>query len=493
MVILIADDDRLIRFSLKSMLLDIVSGNTKIIEAKNGQEMVEQCAQNHPEIVFADINMPRQDGISAIAQCRKLSPATQFVVLTAYSDFNYAKKCISLQVSDYILKPIDCEQLNELMKRLVKNLTDTQETRNSKFQVDLIDLFQLWDEAGAKENEQYEEKSDYYGFVFFIDCANRSELYAKTYRNLLANVKVLGSEFIHKKLFYAILNSKEGVLRTIFKDEGDNFHWILLRISQICANLSKDCLVSCFYVRKPDLYSLYLGCEQIEHRQYLRFLYPPCKALALPETEEEKSVVIFLKRVSDLLLAFQDVNQIRYRHAVNDLQHMVPATLKKINLDYISQHICAVIGAKVSSKDLKSFCSSLLEIQALMYRQANVHPSGKIDQIKEYISQNYMDDISINMIAEKFDLTPNYLSKHFHEKSGVKFIDYLTNVRIANAKRILIQNSQVSIKDVAIMVGYHSPRHFASIFQKSTGDYPSEFRKNYQRNSGEDGGKEEGK
>jgi AraC-like DNA-binding protein len=54
------------------------------------------------------------------------------------------------------------------------------------------------------------------------------------------------------------------------------------------------------------------------------------------------------------------------------------------------------------------------------YSSSSTQHLGKIDRIKEYIAQNYMNDISINVIAEKFDLTPNYLSRHFHEKAGVK-------------------------------------------------------------------------
>jgi len=61
----------------------------------------------------------------------------------------------------------------------------------------------------------------------------------------------------------------------------------------------------------------------------------------------------------------------------------------------------------------------------------------------------------------------------------IKFIDYLTNIRISNAKKLLISNSDVPIKEIALMVGYYSPRHFSTIFKKLTNYYPTEYRKNY--------------
>lgn len=99
MLILIADDDRLARYSLKSMLHDLDDGTFLIFEATNGKTLVEQCRRLHPDVAFVDISMPHMDGLTAIEQCRQCSEDTQFVVVSGYSEFDYAKKSITLQVA----------------------------------------------------------------------------------------------------------------------------------------------------------------------------------------------------------------------------------------------------------------------------------------------------------------------------------------------------------------------------------------------------------
>lgn len=107
MVILIADDDRLARFQLKSMLCDMGMEDMVIYEASNGKKMVEQCRRYAPDIAFVDITMPQIDGLSAIEQCRQYASDVQFVVVSGHSDFSYARRGIALQIADYLVKPIE--------------------------------------------------------------------------------------------------------------------------------------------------------------------------------------------------------------------------------------------------------------------------------------------------------------------------------------------------------------------------------------------------
>ena len=86
-----------------------------------------------------------------------------------------------------------------------------------------------------------------------------------------------------------------------------------------------------------------------------------------------------------------------------------------------------------------------------------------------------MDKISISEAASILGISPNYLSKIFHERTGEKFIDYLTRTRITNAKRILIENSRITVSEAAQRVGYLSTRHFTKTFARYAGCLPSEY------------------
>ena len=96
-------------------------------------------------------------------------------------------------------------------------------------------------------------------------------------------------------------------------------------------------------------------------------------------------------------------------------------------------------------------------------------------KVGDYVRKNYQYDISQEIICEILNMSTGYFSKVFHRYYGVKFIDYLTNVRIDAAKRLL-KDSTKKNKDVGMMVGYQSSSYFSKMFKQKTGLTPSEFR-----------------
>lgn len=487
MIILIADDDKLIRFSLKSMLLDIVAHDTRIAEVKNGKELVEQCGLIQPDIAFVDINMPYLNGVRAIEECKKTSPDTYFVVLTAYSDFSYAKQCIALQVFDYILKPIDPQKLSSLLQKLSKELSNSRQRRNSDFQLRLFNTFNLWDEIGisqyADDARSGSSSSEYLDYIFFIDCSHNPELYPQCYKNLLSGLKEIGSSFIRYGSVYGTLTSKGGTLRLIFEDatrlSGDISH----RLNNLCVSLSKSqCLITCLCTGASNLLDIYQTFKKVEEQSYLRFLFSPSAVHQISSSAIQNlgSGLPFVKKMSDLMLAFLDADEERYENILSAFIKQYSALPPNVSLSSLSRYLFTFTGTRPNSSNLESFYTSLKGLTNQIQRTEEIPAASKIHKIQNYIAKNYMNDISITSLSDQFGLTPNYLSNLFHEKTGVKFIKYLTEVRISNAKRLLMQDEYISVKNLALMVGYTSPRHFSNLFQKYTGCYPSEFRKKFE-------------
>ena len=98
-----------------------------------------------------------------------------------------------------------------------------------------------------------------------------------------------------------------------------------------------------------------------------------------------------------------------------------------------------------------------------------------IDQVIAYIDRNYMSAISIGQIAERFYITPNYLSTLFHKKTGSTFMSYLKKIRLLKAKELLVEPN-IQVQQVAERVGYLSVRHFARLFAEQFGCLPSKYR-----------------
>ena len=102
--------------------------------------------------------------------------------------------------------------------------------------------------------------------------------------------------------------------------------------------------------------------------------------------------------------------------------------------------------------------------------------ADKIHQIKQFIYDNSHKDISLDILAQRVDLSPIYISKMFKEKLGINYIDFLTDCRIDKAKKLL-SNSDSSLKEITFEIGYHDPNYFSKVFKKMCGVSPKDYRK----------------
>lgn len=119
MKVLIVEDERLIRkgiiYTIDWLSMDCVIAG----EAKDGEEGLEKIKELKPDIVIADIKMPKKSGIEMLKAAKEeLDISFESIILTSYSDFEYAREAIHLGVSEYLLKPIDDGKLEELIQKI---------------------------------------------------------------------------------------------------------------------------------------------------------------------------------------------------------------------------------------------------------------------------------------------------------------------------------------------------------------------------------------
>ena len=116
MRVLIADDESLARSSLRTILQELQIPLRIVGEAANGEELIELVKQYTPDIVFVDIRMPKVNGLEAIRVGKTFSPHTRWFILTGFSEFDYAKEAIRLEAADYLLKPVDPAELENISR-----------------------------------------------------------------------------------------------------------------------------------------------------------------------------------------------------------------------------------------------------------------------------------------------------------------------------------------------------------------------------------------
>ncbi|MDI6878492.1 MAG: AraC family transcriptional regulator, partial [Desulfitobacteriaceae bacterium] len=133
----------------------------------------------------------------------------------------------------------------------------------------------------------------------------------------------------------------------------------------------------------------------------------------------------------------------------------------------------------LESRDLTllkmNFWRHILEITLELKSQREERRNELIENVKHHLAANFSKDIKLNDVAKEANMSYHYFSKFFKDETGHNFTDYLVNIRIKEAKKLLDEDA-CSIKEVSVQVGYKDPNYFSKIFKKMVGLTPTEFR-----------------
>lgn len=479
MMILIADDDRLSRFQLKSMLCELEADDLMFCEAANGKTMVEQCHILRPDIAFVDIEMPKMDGLSAIEECRRCCADMQFVIITGHSDFDFARRSISLQVADYLLKPIEPVRLKALMDDLHRRFLKTRRNLNMEYCVQVAQNLQLWEEIGVYETSDPCSGLDgcYFSYYFYIDYPPDVDEYRQSYQTLTESLRNITEKLTIQCIRSMVWEPKHAGLDFLAFGTDSQADQIEIHIRSLLDHFpwNRVC-VTCMKRSAPNLRALLMARKDDEALASLRFAAKngicAVEGLHLPLQTQN-----LLEILDNLVSTFHQADGYQYDKALDRLQTVGDDAVKPIDSDRLVKLLGICMGGNIRwDGNLHSLMRQLRAHKAAMFSGNAFAKTDKISTAVSYIEQHYMEDISVIHLADKLQVTPNYFSKVFHEQTGQTFSTYITQVRIEHAKQILLTRPDVKVRDVAIMVGYYSARHFSSVFQKLTGRFPSDFR-----------------
>ena len=171
MKIIIADDESLARSLLKNILQELNLPPGCMKEASDGEQMIEQVKRYTPELVFVDIRMPKLNGLDAIRKAKTFSPYTRWVILTGFSEFRYAHEAIKLGVSDYLLKPIDPEEVQRLVDDTIRGNKEQLLTLNKQFESKVANLYHGLSTLQQEEQESFLRNAHFVGAIFCLDSS----------------------------------------------------------------------------------------------------------------------------------------------------------------------------------------------------------------------------------------------------------------------------------------------------------------------------------
>jgi len=492
MKILIADDESLARSVLKSILQELDLPLEGLKEAVDGEQMIEQVKRYAPELVFVDIRMPKLNGLEAIEEGKKFSPYTRWVILTGYPEFSYAQQAIKLGASDYLLKPVDPEEVKKLVNEARRGNTEWLLNRNRQFESQIADLYQGLSSLQQEDQESFLLKAHFTGAVFCIDSNLIEVAKAERRRDFL--------QTLHTRLDHTVVSELRQALFTLSSGESALVvAWEPTRYIQGKQYLStllyplKDLYQQfndnnfCITILETDDCSSYnelyekLNC--IQHFSLLRTICGIGKTLYIADlvqytTQQELlEVCSILIKISD---CYGKKTYLSFMKALDTLESKLCEnnTLNHHTKTCIANFLNRTVSCQLEAHQDTTCWKQVLQAcgEELLIDEQKKDKQDIVDQVVSFIDENYMFEIGVGQIAMQLHVTPNYLSSLFHKKMGMTFMKYLTHVRMLRAKELLT-DSKLSIQEVAEQVGYYSSRHFTKTFTELFGYYPSDCRK----------------
>ncbi|GLX67607.1 response regulator [Paenibacillus glycanilyticus] len=513
--VLLVDDEIFVRKGLMN-LIDWASLGYEICdEAGNGQEALEKIKQLEPDLVIADIRMPVLDGLELIRKVtEEAAYSPTFIIVSGYHDFEYAQRALRYGVHDYILKPIDETELETTLKALsgtlgLKKLTtiagDSAVT-DSIVETLVQGQFSEADNSALCAALQLPEYSSFNYVLVEIHAdalhSGKSEMQGK---ELAAIVQLNAATPGCKIPLYEQANGLFGLLidqRQFISPEG--------RPESAFASLHG--ILTKAVARQV---TLYIG-KTVERLADMPVSYRSANEALSYKYAENGVPVIYASRVSGTPLYYFDVDTELYSRLLERLEenqtdlyeqdiellfrqfveqrfapNAVANTITRFVIGIINiirkmegdenrlRMLPSMIDWQSNSsrlQDLKSLFKSFLhEAAAYLAELRGEQSKGGIERIKKYIEANYTENISLKSIAGKFYMNSVYLGQLFRKTYGVYFNDFLLQIRIGEAKKLLRQ-TDLRMYEIAEKVGFQNADYFVTQFEKLEKVTPSDYR-----------------
>ena len=524
--VMLADDEGIVIDSLKFILEKEFAGKCQIESAKTGRSVIELAEHFRPDIAIMDIQMPGINGIEAMREIKKTNEKTVFIVMSAYDKFDYAKEAINLGVLEYLNKPVDKKKIVSVVQKAMDIIDKERDKRTQELivkekmetVVPIIENGLIYDILFQKNFE--EDINNYknllgikenYGYMAVLVCGDDQD------GNHMTNAVGAGVKMQNK--YYSIREIVKGYIPcimgavmankiTIFvprESAGMDYNErieIMETTRQLVRKLKQQTEIQ-FRIGIGSVRSLNESIQS--YSEALNSLIDTTGSVAhvddLPigcdyednyPVETERKLFDNVQK-GDVNGAISAANQFFEWMVENYSEYVMDIKLKVLEFVLWAERIAYESGGMVYRfRVRKDYLPTLLDfenyeeignwfIDKIAQSSRNVvvkkdeQSTSVVSKAKTYIDTHYNKDISLYDVSREVDISPYYFSKIFKEETGENFIEYLTNVRIEQAKTLLT-GSGLSMKEICAQIGYGDPNYFSRAFKKKTGLTPTEFK-----------------
>ncbi|MCI6996537.1 MAG: response regulator [Eubacterium sp.] len=454
--------------------------------AANAEEALRMCETYRPDIVITDIRMPGIDGIDLCRKLRKKLPECEIIFITGFEDKEYLKGAIELHAVKYIEKPICIADLSDAVREAAKRVRSSRIQSSFYLHSLLFEDKFSWEDTSGSRNY----------CIAYLKLKNPGKVYevAAAIRPFCGEKNIFFTEEVFDATSLVMLFGDRGnvvywenlmkELQDFFQKNLDNTEWFLTFGSVVsCAGQLKDS-----------------WREAVERQHAVAFTGWNQMLISQTEREDLQDISLGKKRVDAFVAAIAEKNKEKSLECINDLYREllekeiymngdvrytyyslaqtiawakqsfhpgnVEASMNKLNADFFEN--------AVTYEEMHEYL--LKEIEELFAEDTVQNSTYLVKQAMEYILKYHVDStLSIRVIADHVGLTPTYLSNLFKKNTGMTIGQYMVDVRVEHAKR-LMKNPCLKFYQISDQVGYTDANYFAKIFKKKTGQTPSEYK-----------------
>jgi two-component system, response regulator YesN len=491
--------------------------------ARNGQKALELARDLRPQLILCDIRMPVMDGIDFLGALREFDTEAEVIMMTGYQDFNYVRSVIRYEVKDYILKPIDYEELAITIKRLADGIRERMVEQHS-MQQEWKQVFHLAYEKvlydrlvglGGSSTKTFLKFNEMGGeqlsfammLVDVVDYSKRERRWEDKERKLwnFAIHNILQENLVSFGVSHSVLQVRNG-------------EWCVL-IERMPPDLfdREQCLIWAEKLRYAVESYLKLSIRVAIHPaevvfEHLATTYKSLqRSLNLSPAIVGTGVIVSEKvranadtsqqlwdRIEEMVTGLKRCDRRRTEKALkalNDSFRLLPETsFERVApiVHYLCIHLLREMRAmEVMTRDEEiaiwqqidqhhGIKETLSVINHLVDQSIDSVMKKKTSDVlmlsaKDYIERNLSTELSIDVLADYLGISGSYFSLLFKQHFGETFVEYVTKQRMEMAKSLLALSNK-SVTQVGQMVGYVERRYFTRVFNKYTGMLPSEFR-----------------
>ncbi len=534
--LVIVDDERLDMEGLKRQIDWNKYHISGVFATKDSMNALELIKQQVPDILITDIKMPGMTGLQLAKLAREQVQDIKIVFISGYDDFTYVKNAIKLNAYEYILKPVDTDELEACIKKVVRDILkereeakekedlaqavqESRELLRNKLLLDLIfgtaEKERLWERIhllgiNIKSGSQMACMIEADDFMLLKERYPGEELRRRLTSLLcvIAGIEPEGCALelvrIEEHRFVAILSFEPFTEHEVQNNEVNRAAQAIIQAVHKQTELSLTIGMGTFMHHPSDLHmSFHEASQAVSYKIY----EGKGRVLHYKGSSDSSDARIHIdgndQELSKCLLNLDKTNSDRILDSIFD-----KFKEEKIDNNRIIQNYCIKIisnaqiilnGLKVEFEDIFGseyiLWDKLMRFETILdIRQwmKNIYGafidhliirdksmgSRIINEVLRLIGEHYPQDVSLKEIANNLYYSPNYLGSLFRQQVGLGFAEYLSEYRIKKAAE-LIERNTYRIYEVASMVGYNDLQTFVKKFKSKYGVTPTEYRERF--------------